>query len=170
MAIKTVAVVGAAGSLGAHIVSALLAANFTVTAITRPTSTSTFPQGVPVRRADPSSFEELKAALAGQDAVVSASGAPAVIGAGQDPLIDAAAAAGVRRFIPSEYGHGAHRFSEDEPLKEIIGRKIRTLEYVKEKAQRNEGFSWTAVATSMWFDWVSDFYYIVLWVTDTDLW
>ncbi|KAH6656458.1 hypothetical protein BKA67DRAFT_531727 [Truncatella angustata] len=104
MTIKTVAVVGASGLLGARVVSALQTANFDVTAVTRQKSNAVFPFDAVVRRADLSSVESLSAAFAGQDAVVSAvSIVAAVVPGAQNPMIDAALAAGVKRFIPSEY-------------------------------------------------------------------
>ena len=158
MAITSVAVVGASGNVGKAVVTALLASGFAVTAITRPSSTATFPPAVPVKRADPTSFDELRAALAGFDAVVSATAHGVAAGAGQDALIDAAAAAGVRRFVPSEFGHSDERFGlsrEGEAARKMLDRKARTAAYLAEKASANPGFSWTGVGTSMFFDWVS---------------
>jgi putative NADH-flavin reductase len=155
MAIRTVAVVGASGNIGSQATKALLDAGFTVTAVTRPDSKSTFPDNVQVRRADPASFEEVKAALEGQDAVIAAAAMNvAATGDGQDILIDAAVAAGVKRFLPSEYGNASERFPEGEILGKLLEGKARTLKYVKEKAEANPGFSWTAVGTTYFFDWV----------------
>lgn len=157
MAIKTVAVVGASGNIGSHATKALLDAGFTVTAITRPDSKSTFPDNVQVRRADPTSFEDVKAALEGQDAVIAAAATNvAATGEGQDVLIDAAVAAGVKRFLPSEYGHASDRFPEGEILGKLLQGKAKTLKYVQEKAKANPGFSWTGVGTSYFFDWGLD--------------
>lgn len=158
MAINTVAVVGASGNVGRPVVAALLEAGFTVTAITRPGSTSTFPSTISVRRADPTSVAELTAALSGIDAVVSASATEVIVGARQDPLIDAAVAAGVKRFIPSEFGHNLERFEkfpEGKTLREMLGGKVTTKKYLEQKARENEGFTWTGLGTSALFDWVS---------------
>lgn len=164
MAIKTVAVVGASGNVGKAVVKALLDSGFDVTAITRPNSTSTFPSSIDVRRANPNSFEELKTALAGQDAVVSASATEVVAGAGQNPLIDAAVTAGVKRFIPSEFGHDLHRlerFPEGKTLRQLLDGKARTAQYIADQAKANPSFSWTGVGNSMFFDWVSSI--ILIW-------
>ncbi|OIW26650.1 isoflavone reductase [Coniochaeta ligniaria NRRL 30616] len=160
MAIKTVAVVGASGNVGKAVAQALLDSGFAVTAITRPTSTSTFPSSISVRRADVTSVSDLTAALAGQDAVVAASATEFVVAGGQDPLIDAAVAAGVKRFVPGEFGHDLKRFErvpEGKTLGMLLGAKAKAAQYLVEKAEANPGFSWTGVGTSMFFDWGLDF-------------
>lgn len=159
MAIKSVAVVGASGNLGSEITLALLEAGFAVTAITRPSSTATFPPNVAVRRADPTSFDQLRSALAGQDAVVSASPTNVVAYGAQEALVDAAVAAGVRRFVPGEFGHSLGRLDrfpeEGATLRRMLGGKALTVEYAVGKAEANPGFTWTGVGNSMFFDWVS---------------
>ncbi|KAK8023720.1 hypothetical protein PG993_011786 [Apiospora rasikravindrae] len=102
--IKNVTVVGAGGRLGRLITTALLDAGFTVVALARAESTTTaLPDGVAaVRRVDFTSLEDLTGALEGQDAVVSVIGTMAV--GQQRVLVEAAARAGVGRFVPSEYG------------------------------------------------------------------
>ncbi|KAF2994336.1 hypothetical protein E8E14_003195 [Neopestalotiopsis sp. 37M] len=153
MAIKTVAVVGASGLVGARVVSALQAANFEVTAVTREESKATFPANVAVRRADLSSVESLTAAFAGQDAIVSAASTVfAVIPGAQNPMIDAAVAAGVKRFIPSEYGLNTRKL-QGEILGDWLQAKTSAVDYLIEKAQSNPSFTWTGIGTSLFFDW-----------------
>ncbi len=135
-------------------VKALLAAGFHVTAISRESSTSTFPAGVEVRKADLSSTESLTKAFAGQDAVVSTVATLAALGE-QQPITDAALAAGVKRLIPSEFGHNTQTLS-DPTLAKMLGGKTVALEYIIKKAEENPGFTWTGLSTSMFFDWVSD--------------
>ncbi|KAH7193799.1 uncharacterized protein B0J16DRAFT_336021 [Fusarium flagelliforme] len=102
-ALKNIAVAGAAGDLGSAVFKALLDSNkFNLTVLTRPTSTSTFPSNVKVIKVDYDSLSDLTSALQGIDAVVSAVGSLAI--PSQNLLIDAAIAAGVKRFLPSEYG------------------------------------------------------------------
>ncbi|KAK5657550.1 hypothetical protein OQA88_3123 [Cercophora sp. LCS_1] len=152
MAIKTVAVVGASGNVGTPIVAALLKAGFTVTAITRESSTSTFPSGVNVRRADLNSIASLTAAFQGQDAVVATVASESL--GNQHILADAALAAGVKRFIPSEFGHNTNRLSG--LFASILAAKAATTEHVTKLAEANPSFSWTNIATSPFFDWGFD--------------
>ncbi|CCF47008.1 isoflavone reductase [Colletotrichum higginsianum] len=153
MTIKTVAVVGASGLVGLRVVKVLQEKGFDVTAVSRESSTATFPPGVAVRRADLSSVESLTAAFVGQDAVVSAISTVAVIVPGaQDPLIDAAAAAGVKRFVPSEYGLNTRNL-EGEILGDWLKAKTAAVDYLIKKAEENPGFTWTGVGTSLFFDW-----------------
>jgi hypothetical protein len=140
----------ATGNLGPAIVAALISANFTVTAITRPTSTHTFPSGIRVHKTDFTSSESLAEAFKGQDAVVSAI-ATAALGE-QIQIIDAAAKAGVKRFIPSEFGIDTRNL--EGGIGKILALKTQTREYLEEVAREKEGFTWTGVATSLFFDWV----------------
>ena len=147
--IRTVAVAGASGNLGPAILNQLLAAGFTVTALTRADSRSTFPSAVKVVPVDYDSLESLTAALKGQDALVSTL-ATLAIGA-QIRLVDAAIAAGVKRFIPSEFG-------SNNPLARrmpVFADKVKVQDYLVQKVQEpgNEGFSYTCVYNSIFFDW-----------------
>ncbi|KAI8287506.1 Aspyridones efflux protein apdF [Colletotrichum sp. SAR 10_99] len=141
------------GLVGLRVVKSLQDHGFTVTAISRTSSTATFPAGVAVRKADLASVESLTAALAGQDAVVSAiSTVAAVVKGAQDPLVDAAVAAGVKRFIPSEYGLNTRNL-KGEILGDWLIAKTEAVDYLIEKAKANEGFTWTGIGTSLFFDW-----------------
>jgi NAD(P)-dependent dehydrogenase (short-subunit alcohol dehydrogenase family) len=147
--IRTVAVAGASGNLGPAILNQLLAAGFTVTALTRADSQSTFPSTVKVVPVDYDSLDSLTAALKGQDALVSTLATLAIDA--QIRLVDAAIAAGVRRFIPSEFGSNG-------PLARrlpVFASKVKVLDYLVQKVQErgNEAFSYTAVYNSIFFDW-----------------
>jgi hypothetical protein len=147
--IRTVAVAGASGNLGPAVLNQLLAAGFTVTALTRADSRSTFPPAVKVVPVDYDSLDSLTAALKGQDAFVSTV-AILAIGA-QIRLIDAAIAAGVKRFIPSEFG-------SNNPLARrlpVFADKVKVQDYLVQKVQErgNEEFSYTCVYNSVFFDW-----------------
>lgn len=131
---------------------ALLDAGFSVTAITRKGSKSTFPASVQVRRADLSSVSSVASAFAGHDAVV-VTIATSEVG-NQNVLADAAVAAGVKRFIPSEFGHNTKRLSG--PLAVLLGNKAQTADYLTGLSEKNPSFSWTGVATSPFFDWGLD--------------
>lgn len=158
VSIKTVAVLGGSGNLGPSLINELLAAGFAVTAITRAESTSDntkLPATLPVKKVDYSSFDDLKAAFANQDAVVSVIGAPGV--PAQKVAIDAAVAAGVKRFIPSEFGINT-REVRGRPIGKILEGKIGVVDYLQEVVNNQEGeeggFSWTGLSTGLFFDWM----------------
>ncbi|KAI1810792.1 NAD(P)-binding protein [Poronia punctata] len=152
--IRNVAVVGGSGNLGRHVVLELLNAGFTVTALKRQNSTSTYPAAVVAKEVDYSSIDSLTTALKGQDAVVSALATAAV--GGQRPLVDAAVAVGVRRFIPSEFGINT-RFLGSQPIATILQGKIQTLNYIHQQHKRNPSFTWTGISTGIFFDWGLDY-------------
>ena len=79
----------------------LLKSDLNVTAVTRETSSAKFPEGISVAKSD-FSLGSLTKVFRGQDAVISM--LPMIALSNQDIVIDAAIAAGVKRFIPSEYG------------------------------------------------------------------
>ncbi|RDW63269.1 hypothetical protein BP6252_10814 [Coleophoma cylindrospora] len=101
--IKKVAIAGATGKLGSAIITELLRSGlFDITVLTRDPSTHTFPDGLQVVKVDYGNVESLVTPLHGQDALVSAVPTGAILE--QRLLIDAAVTAGVKRFIPSEFG------------------------------------------------------------------
>jgi hypothetical protein len=108
---------------------------------------------VAVKKVDYDSTDSLKEAFKGQDAVVSAIATPAV--QGQKTIIDAAVAAGVKRFIPSEFGINT-RITGGTAIGKILGGKVAVVDYLEEKAKANSHFSWTGISTGLFFDWVSD--------------
>ncbi|KAI0429752.1 NmrA-like family protein [Xylaria sp. FL1042] len=152
--ISKVAIFGAAGNFGAPITAALTKAGFAVTIITRPSSTSTFPTGLPVIRVDYSDVDALAASLAGQDAVVCVVG-PGAIGAAEG-MVDAAARAGVKRYIINDFGWGLNERSlpEFKPINEP--RKAawsRAMEYARRDEGKEDGFTWTGITIGNPIDW-----------------
>ncbi|RYP11689.1 hypothetical protein DL767_011010 [Monosporascus sp. MG133] len=138
MTIKNVVVAGGSGNLGKAVIKELLKAGYKVTVFAREDSTSTFPPEVPVRKVDYGSVESLKPALEGQDAVVSTLATVAV--GSQNPLIDAAVEAGVKRFIPSEFGINT-RILEGTAIGQLLQGKIKTVDYLEEKSRANPASS-----------------------------
>ena len=147
--IKNVIVIGASGNVGQLIVSSLLAANLTVSALTRSTSTAIFPTHLTVHKTD-YTHESLLAAFKDKDAIVSAIATYSTTQ--QKAVIDAAVEAGVKRFLPSEYGVDTSRPEIYECLPPAI-MKQEVVQYLKTKEK--EGLSWTAICVGVWFDWVS---------------
>ncbi|EHK44548.1 hypothetical protein TRIATDRAFT_293732 [Trichoderma atroviride IMI 206040] len=149
-AIKKVAVLGGSGNIGPSIIKALLNSNFEVTAITRLESQATFVDGVDVKRVDITSKEAVQEVLQGHDALVSAISSAALDD--QKTIVDAAVAAKVRRFIPSEYGVDNRR-TEEKDMGWMVVNKAKLNEYLDEVAAKHKWFSWTGVACGFFFDW-----------------
>lgn len=122
-----------------------------MTAIARESSQSTFPENVEVRKADLTSAESVAKVLSGQDAVIITIASAAV--GEQNPIIDGALAAGVKRVIPSEFGHNLEKVKHPVILKLLAG-KIKAIERLNELSKANPSFTWTGIATEPFFDWV----------------
>ncbi|KAI1376568.1 NAD(P)-binding protein [Hypoxylon crocopeplum] len=103
--ITKVAVAGATGNVGPAVVNQLVQDGFKVTVLLRKGRSHSFPSSVAIVEVDYESPESLFKALEGQDAVVSAVGFTGL--PQQIPLIRAAVKAGVKRFLPSEFGGDA---------------------------------------------------------------
>ncbi|KAG9185360.1 hypothetical protein G6011_07904 [Alternaria panax] len=148
MSIKNVIIIGAGGNLGPCILDAFLKEpSFNTSILSREGSTSTFPSGVKVIRANYDSHDSLKDAFQGQDAVISLVGGAAL--GDQNKLVDAAIAAGVQRFLPSEYGSN----TPDKRTREILPvfeAKFGIINYLKSKEKE---ISWTSIITGPFFDW-----------------
>lgn len=95
-------IIQAGGQLGPGIVKELLAAEFEVFALARPDS-KTQVDGVTMLPTD-YSFDSLTEVLHEKDAVIVTLGDWDIIESTSKVLIDAAIAAGVKRFVPSEWG------------------------------------------------------------------
>lgn len=147
--IKNVALAGSSGSLGSHILTALLAnESFNVTILVRKPPTSV-PSNVKVNEVDFDSIASITEALKGQDALVDASSNPA------DPtlairMIDAAVAAGIYRIIPSEFSSDPEN-SKARALPPFMG-KSQAYTHIQKLGSENK-ITWTAVSNNAFFDW-----------------
>ncbi|EGU73272.1 hypothetical protein HZS61_007252 [Fusarium oxysporum f. sp. conglutinans] len=120
--------------------------NFT-SVLTRGTKSTTFDPSFKVVSIDYSSVESLTSALQGQDAVVSVVGMEAL--EGQTILIDAAIAAGVKHFIPADYGAvSTNPKLHEYPFYSTVG-KIQ--KYLAEKS-KSTGLSYTVLSTGAFTD------------------
>ncbi|EXJ72763.1 uncharacterized protein A1O5_03910 [Cladophialophora psammophila CBS 110553] len=153
MAPLKVAVAGATGNLGLPVVNALVAANYPITVLTRKgsNSASKLPQSsnITIKEVDYSSIPELTAALEGVKVVVSTLATTSV--GEQNPLIDASVAAGVERFLPSEFG--SDTCNPKTAALPVFKYKVATQDYLKAKVKENPNFSYTLVITGPFFDW-----------------
>lgn len=151
MAFRNIMIFGAGGTnIGHHLVHALVDdGNFNVSVLARESSKSQFPSSVKVLRvADEFPHDDLVKALQGQDVIICAVGPNAA--PLQYRLIDAAIEAGVKRFIPSEWGFD-NGDVKNQKLNFIFEEKGKTEKYLQSK--ESSTFSWTAVATSIWMEW-----------------
>ncbi|KAM0261425.1 hypothetical protein ACHAQJ_002278 [Trichoderma viride] len=148
--IKNVALTGANGSVGKVLLKALVnAGSFNITILRRSSSSATYPDGVKVVDVDFESADSLTAALAGQDAVVSAVAGSAPVSE-QKLLVDAAIAAGVRRFLPSEFGCDLdNELARKLP---VFSLKIELQNYLKEKAKTTP-LTYTLAYSGPFLDW-----------------
>ncbi|KAJ4357155.1 uncharacterized protein N0V89_001730 [Didymosphaeria variabile] len=149
-----IALAGATGTLGPVILAALLSASHTVTVLTRTGSRSTAKlaphPSLTIAEVDFASPASMLPFLSGIDVVVSCVAASAL--GSQNPLIDAAVQAGVKRFIPAEFGLDS--MNEKAMLLPVIAPKVATQKYLNEKVRESKGgFSWTAVANGWFLDW-----------------
>ncbi|GAM33597.1 hypothetical protein TCE0_011f00608 [Talaromyces pinophilus] len=146
--IERVAIAGASGALGSNVLKALVGAGFQVTVLTRSKKPGMYDSTIRVAEVDYASLESLTAALKGVDAVVSTVTSTAI--ESQTILIDAAVAAGVKRFIPSEFGSVTTNFKlEGLPLFSSI---FKVRKYLQEKAAAS-GLTWTILACGIFLDY-----------------
>ncbi|CAN9440157.1 unnamed protein product [Alternaria sp. RS040] len=160
--IKNVLILGASGSVGAPILNALLTeSSFNVTIVSRASSSASFPSDIPVIKiSDAFTTEELTEAFRGQEAVVVALTTGSVISGEKDGLafrlIDAALAAGVRRFIPSEFGAN-NLDPRARALVPTYDRKGEMLEYLMKACENSQGkLTWSSICCGSWLDWALD--------------
>jgi len=146
--IKKVAVAGATGNIGLATIHALQAAGFTVTALTRGGSTSSIPAGVHIATVDYASIESLTTALTGHDAVVSCVGSFAL--ASQPNIVEAASVAGVKRFIPAEFG--ADTLNPRIRAFPILKDKLQVQKMLVEKYEQS-GMTYSLLYTGLFLDW-----------------
>lgn len=148
--IKNVAIVGANGQLGGSILSALVTTKkFNVTIISRNESSSTFPSDIAVTHADYTSVSSLTTAFKGQDAVISVVGVAGL--AGQSILFDAAVAAGVKRFLPSEFGSDIA--NANVAALPCFGPKLNTRKHIEAKIAAGADITYTYVVNGAFLDW-----------------
>ena len=145
--IQTVALFGASGNLGKPLLAALLDDGYTVTVIARTSSKATYPEKVVVKNvSDAFSKDEVKAAISGQDAVIVAF---AHAGNGHHrTIMDAAAEAGVKHFIPNYWSTNA----ELQIARDASERQRSMDEDIDYLRTMENKLPWTAIVTGIWFD------------------
>lgn len=150
MALNRVLLIGAAGNLGSLVLQYLLAspANLSVKVLSRESSTAKFPPSISVSHVpDDYPHDILVDAFKDIDVIIAAVAMPAM--GQQFKFIDAAIAAGVKRYIPTEYG------LEDLPdwlvkIRPMFQTKHDVRDYLVSKEK--DGLEWTGVLCNMFFD------------------
>ncbi|PSN58963.1 NAD(P)-binding protein [Corynespora cassiicola Philippines] len=145
--LKSIAVVGASGNLGQAIVPFLIRANFNVTAICRSDSTASFAENINVIKTE-YTLGPLTEFLKGQDVVLCVLD-PAALAA-EAVVIDAATSAGVKWFIPSEFGHNT---ADERVLSSLPLLKGKTDIVTKLESKKASGLNWVGIVTGLFFDW-----------------
>ncbi|CAG1971739.1 unnamed protein product [Fusarium graminearum] len=148
--INNVMILGGRGNLGPYLIAALIKAGFNVSVLSRASSTSTDEtfHGAKIVKSDYTP-ESLVDVLTGQDAVISTLSTANI--AEQKTVIDAVAAAKVKRFMPSEFGSDTS-IEGLEKMAPFLKGKQDVMDYVKSK--EGEGLTWTALFTGPWIDWM----------------
>ncbi|KAJ4298943.1 hypothetical protein N0V90_004186 [Kalmusia sp. IMI 367209] len=145
--INKIAIVGATGHVGSHIVTELLKADrHEITAISRHDSKSTPPEGVKVARVDYSKEDEIVAALRGHDFLIISLGAqtaPEV----HPAICNAATKAGVKWIMPNVWGMDPEntRLIEENVYGSIAKKGIAEAEAA--------GANYVVLACSFWYEW-----------------
>ena len=148
MTLTKVALIGANGHLGPHVLSALLSADFKVTVLSRHSSTSTYPSTVTVKHISSNpSHAELVDVLTSQDVLITTFGG--TNSALQIKLADACVSAGVQRFIPADFGSCDSSSSLALELILIFREKSKVREHLRGLEGK---LSWTSLVTGHFFD------------------
>ncbi|KAF7122634.1 hypothetical protein CNMCM5793_000659 [Aspergillus hiratsukae] len=152
-AYKNIILIGGGGSLGSVLLKSLLSEpTFNVTVLTRESSKAR--RSIPstaavITIADSYPLEDLVKAFKGQDAVVNAVTSFSV--AEQHKFIDAAVAAGVKRYVPSEYGLDNNN-AEAQELSPVFKDKGMVQQYLRSKESTGR-LTWTAIACGTLIGW-----------------
>ncbi|KAH7121660.1 hypothetical protein EDB81DRAFT_913930 [Dactylonectria macrodidyma] len=138
------------GILGTAILEQLVTSGYTVTLLSRdPSNVKGVPSNVQVVQVDYSSKESLVQALKGQDVVLATLGGAGL--AGQKLIIDASIEAGVKRYIPSDFGS----FTTDPKARDLplIQGLADIQDYLREKAD-SDAIEYTIFSTGAFLEYV----------------
>ena len=148
--IKTLAIIGASGNVGEVVLPTFQQkTNLKITVISRPESKATFPPSVQVIKVSIDDLSSLEKALQGQDAVLSLI-TPSQVSK-EELIVDAAIKAGVKYYIPSEFGHD----TTDPKVLELLPIFKAKTEITKKLVSHEAKMGWTAIVTGLFLDWVS---------------
>ena len=148
---KNVLIIGGSGNIGSNVLSAVSATKgqFNISVLVRNSSGATFPDNVAVfRTRDDYPESDTMPAFKGQDAVISTISFAAL--GQQKSLVDSAVKAGVKRFIPSEFGADPSNERNLQVMPSFFGTKKEVLDHLR--SVEGKGLSWTVIANGPNFD------------------
>lgn len=155
MALTNIVLVGANGRLGPAVLDTLLAAStFRVTVLSRASSPSNLAYPSAVRVAlvsDDPSIDELAIVLQAQDAHAVIVTVPSSMVELQLRLADAAVRAGVKRFIPADFGSCDSSSPRALSLMPLYKKKQQVRQYLQQLAAAG-GITWTSLVCGHFFD------------------
>lgn len=155
MSLQKIALIGATGDLGSHILDALVdAGSFEVTVLQRKSSQSKPKHSSKIRIvsvADDYPFDGMKQCLQGQDAVIVAFRLKDL--EQHYRIADAAVAAGVKRFIPADFGSCDSSSQRAQELIPLFKKKSGMGDRLQELARSHSNFTWTSIVCGHFFDW-----------------
>lgn len=142
------------------VISSLQSHGFSVSVLVRDSSEVVPPAGTTVYRTDYSE-SSLLLAFKGQDAVVNTITMPDF--EQQKKMIDIAVLAGVKRFIPAEFGIDTSK-EETVEIMTFLKMKPRVIQYLRSIQDK---ITWTGIITGPFFDWYAlTVFYIYFCLTD----
>ncbi|KAI1840093.1 hypothetical protein JX266_013696 [Neoarthrinium moseri] len=148
---KNVLLIGATGTIGSVVLEALLKESvFEVTILQRASSQSKLsPALKSIKIDDGYPTEALISTFQEQDVILNCMTSMSV--ADQFRMIDAAIAAEVKRYVPSEYGLNNLR-SDAQAVNAVFRDKGKVQEYLRLKASE-EAIEWMSISCGMWIKW-----------------
>ena len=153
MTLTAIALIGANGNLGPSVLNALLTTTnptLSITVISRKSSKSTYPSTVTVKYiSNDQTHDELVSVLTGQDALITTFGG--TNSALQIKLADACVEAGVKRFVPADFGSCDSSSELALELMPLYREKAKVREYLQKLAKEGK-LSWTSLVTGHFFD------------------
>ncbi|KAM5341836.1 hypothetical protein ACJ41O_014867 [Fusarium nematophilum] len=154
MSLKNVCLVGGNGNLGTVLLDGLVASqSFSVSVAKRASSTSTLAHALQINLLtlpDDMSVEGLVPILQGQDVVIASF--PLKDVSQHIRLAEASEKAGVKRFIPADFGSCDAQSDEAKRLLKLYRDKDLVREKCVELAAKNPDFSWTSLVCGHFFD------------------
>ena len=138
----------------------LLDAGFQVTVLSRSESTPVDSRAQ-IQKVDYTSKDSLVAALKGQQALVNSVPVQGGLLDTHWRILDAAHAAGIQRYIPSEFGcDGDNKHAASLT---VFADKSKIAEKLREISEQDPGFTYTRVYTGMFLDWAMEKNFVINW-------